>query len=156
MILVSTCLLGINCNYKGKNAFENPDEEKEFLEKLFAKYGRGELYPVCPEVMGGLSVPRAPAEIRNGNGEDVINNKAIVVNSDGTDVTEIFVQGAYGVLGAAKSVGATTAILKARSPSCGSSKIYDGTFSKKLIDGDGVAAALLKEYGIEVLSEEEI
>jgi uncharacterized protein YbbK (DUF523 family) len=106
----------------------------------------GKAVPLCPEQLGGLLTPRLPAEIR---GDRVIRN-------DGVDTTEAFSRGAQEALKLAKLVGAKAAILKARSPSCGSGKIYDGSFTGKLVDGDGVFAALCKKNGIEVRTEEEM
>jgi uncharacterized protein YbbK (DUF523 family) len=145
MRLVSACLLGINCNYKGEGK-PNP--------KLLEEFRKGLIYPVCPETLGRMSIPRAAAEIRGGTGLDVINGKARVLDKNGADVTRKFLDGASAVLELAKSLGAKEAVLKARSPSCGCCKIYDGTFSGTLIDGDGVTAALLKKNGITVLSDE--
>ena len=146
MKLVSACLLGINCNYKGKS---KPNQ------KLIEEFKGGLLYPVCPEVLGRMGVPHPPAEISGGTGLDVINGKAKVMTSDGADVTKKFIDGAFAVLAIAESIGAKEAVLKARSPSCGCGKIYDGTFSDTLIDGDGVTAALLKKNGLKVVTEEE-
>jgi len=99
--------------------------------------------PVCPEQLGGLTTPRLPSEIRNGR----------VFSSEGRDVTPEFEKGAAAVLQIAKEYGCTKAILKARSPSCGKGQIYDGTFSGKLVDGNGKTTALLLENGIEVITE---
>lgn len=147
MKLVSACLLGINCNYKGQS---KPDP------KLLEEFRKGLLYPVCPEVLGKLSIPRLGSEISGGTGLDVINGKARVVNKSDGDVTKNYVDGAIATLKIAQTVGAKEAILKARSPSCGCGRIYDGTFSGTLIEGDGVAAALLKKNGIKVITEEEL
>lgn len=141
MKLVSACLIGVNCNFKAEN-WLNP--------KLLEEFKKGELFPVCPEVLGGLSVPRIPAEIQNGDGADVLCGKAKVVNERGVDVTEQFVKGAQETLKIAKAVDAKEALLIEKSPSCGCGKIFDGTFSEKFINGDGVTAALLKRNGIRV------
>jgi uncharacterized protein YbbK (DUF523 family) len=141
MKLVSACLLGVNCNFEGKN-WVNPELQKEFAE--------GKLFPVCPEVFGGLSVPRVPAEIIGGDGGDVLDGKARVLNMDDVDVTEQFLKGAQTALAIAKSVGATEALLIEKSPSCGAGKIFDGTFQEKFKQGDGVTAALFKRNGIKV------
>ncbi len=146
MKLVSACLLGINCNYKGKS---------KLTKKLLEEFKEGGMYPVCPEILGGESIPRPPAEIKQGTGSDVLAGKVKVVNPTGEDVTSEFLKGASETLRIAKAVGAKEAILKARSPSCGSGKIYDGTFSGTLVDGDGVTTALLKKNGIRVTTEEE-
>jgi uncharacterized protein YbbK (DUF523 family) len=141
MKLVSACLLGINCNFEAKNW-----QQKTLLEE----FAKGNLFPVCPEVLGGLPVPRVPAEIQGGDGGDVLDGKACMVNMDGVDVTSQFLKGAQAALSIAKNIGATEALLTERSPSCGCGKIFDGTFSDKLKDGDGVTAALLKRNGIKV------
>lgn len=147
MKLVSACLVGINCVYNGKNRTN---------QKLLELYKQGELYPVCPEELGGMGTPRPASEIYCGSGAEVLEGKAKVIRKDGTDVTEYFLKGAYEVLKIAKLIGAEEAILKARSPSCGCGKTYDGSFSDTLIDGDGVTAALLKKNGIKVKTDEEI
>jgi uncharacterized protein YbbK (DUF523 family) len=146
MKIVSACLIGINCTYKKGNNLD---------ERLYEAFKKGELLPVCPEVLAGLATPRPNAEISGGSGSDVLDGKARVVEPDGNDVTGRFIDGAEETLKAAKAIGAKEAILKARSPSCGCGKTYDGTFSHKLIDGDGVTTALLKRNGIIVKTEED-
>ena len=141
MKLVSACLLGINCNFEGKNWLQ---------PQLLEEFKKGELFPVCPEVLGGLSVPRVPAEIPDGDGLDVIEGKAYVINMQGIDVTDEFMKGAYEVLRIAEAVGAKEALLIEKSPSCGCDVIFDGTFTDKFKPGDGVTAALLKKNGIKV------
>jgi len=141
MKLVSACLLGVNCNFEAKN-WLNPELREEFL--------RGELFPVCPEVLGGLSVPRVPAEIVGGDGWDVLEGKAKVMNMEGVDVTVQFVEGAKLALQIGQAVGAKEALLIEKSPSCGCGKIFDGTFKEKFKAGDGVTAALLKKNGLKV------
>ena len=133
MIIVSACLAGYRCRYDGKTV---PNDAIVALVK------RGEAIPVCPEMMGGLPCPRVPSE-RTADG-------AHVITKDGADVTEAFERGAAETLRMARLYGCETAILKARSPSCGLGLIYDGTFSGTLREGDGVTAALLKENGIAV------
>jgi uncharacterized protein YbbK (DUF523 family) len=141
MKLVSACLLGINCNFEGKN-WLNP--------ALLEEFRQGGLFPVCPEVFGGLPVPRLPAEIVGGDGADVLAGKAKVLNMDGVDVTCQFLKGAQVALKIAQSVGAKEALLIEKSPSCGCGRIFDGSFSDKFIAGDGVTAALLKKNNIHV------
>ena len=133
-ILVSACLLGVNCKYSGGNNLN---------EKVLKYIEDKEVIPVCPEIMGGLSTPRPPSEI--------IGNK--VMNNENKDVTKEYTKGAEETLKLAKLFNVKKALLKAKSPSCGSNKIYDGTFSGTLTDGDGVTVRLLKENGIEVISE---
>lgn len=134
-IIVSACLLGYNVKYDGKS---NLNSE---LVNFLSNY---EVISICPEVMGGLSIPRVPAEIKN--------NK--VINQDGLDVTNEYNLGAQKTLEIAKKENIKVAILKERSPSCGSINIYDGTFTHTKINGLGITAKLLKENGIIVLNEE--
>jgi uncharacterized protein YbbK (DUF523 family) len=144
MKLVSACLLGINCKYDGRN---NANSKVICLK---------DLVPVCPEQLGGQPTPRPNSEITGGSGHDVIGGLAKVIEKDGNDVTSSFIKGANEVLNIAKSLDIKEAILKARSPSCGCGKIYDGTFTRKLINGDGVTTALLKKNGIMVITEEDL
>ena len=134
-IMVSACLLGDNVKYNGGN---NRNEE---LINFLKDY---EIIKVCPECLGGLTIPRDPSEI--------INNKVITEN--GLDVTNEFMLGATKTLEIAKANNVKIAILKKNSPSCGSNTIYDGTFSHNIISGDGITAKLLKENGIIVFNEE--
>ena len=136
-ILISACLLGTPCRYDGK-AKRHP-----LIDALAQKH---ELIPVCPEVLGGLPTPRTPSE-RTGDR---------VLMRDGRDVTENYREGARIALETAVREGCTLAVLKARSPSCGSGEVYDGTFTRTLIAGEGVTAELLKKSGIAVLTEEDI
>lgn len=136
-ILVSACLLGIACRYDGKS------KSNKNVLSLLDKY---ELVPICPEILGGLSTPRAPSEIK---GEKVINKL-------GEDVTDNYKKGAEESLKIATIYNSRKAILKSKSPSCGCGKIYDGSFSKNLIDGDGITTKLFKENNIKVITEEEI
>lgn len=136
-ILVSHCLLGEACRYDGGGCLDR---------QILALHRAGhQLIPVCPEVLGGLDIPRAPAE-RQPDGR--------VVNRDGEDVTAAYEAGAKAALDIARSCGCTAAILKARSPSCGSGEIYDGSFTGTRVSGWGVAAALLRDAGLEVYNEE--
>ncbi len=137
VILVSNCILGLSCRYKGDS--QKNDKVLEFL-KGHTVIG------VCPEVYGGLPIPRDPAEI--------VGDK--LISSKGKDVTENYMKGAYFALEIAKKNNVDLCILKAKSPSCGSGKIYDGTFQGKLIEGDGVTAKLLKENGFKVITEEDL
>jgi len=137
MKLCSACLLGIKCRYDGQSALNEKVVELSKEEKLL---------PVCPEVLGGLPIPRDQAEIKN--------NK--VITKSGKDITSFFEKGANEILKTAKSFDIKEAILKQRSPSCGCGQIYDGTFSGKTIKGDGVTTALLKKNGIKVINEEDL
>lgn len=134
MYIVSGCLAGICCRYDGK---DNADERVMNLVR------EGRAVPVCPEQLGGLPTPRPGCEI--------VDNR--VLTEKGFDVSENFLRGAEEGLKLAKMIGADRAILKSRSPSCGCGKIYDGSFSRTLIDGDGLFAAMLKKEGIEVETE---
>lgn len=146
MILVSACLAGINCKYNGKN---------NYMERYAKMLESKEALPVCPEQLGGCPTPRPPAEIQDGDGAGVLDGKCSVIRKTGEDATREFIKGAEETLRLAKAVGADTAILKARSPSCGCGTIYDGTFSGQLKSGNGVTAELLIRNGIKVMTEEE-
>lgn len=133
-ILISACLLGCRCRYDGGS------KPHPVAEKLAQRH---ELVPVCPEQLGGLPTPRPPAE-RRGDG---------VVTAAGGDVTEQYRRGAEEAVRLCKLMGCQAAVLKERSPSCGSGEIYDGAFSGRLSKGDGVTAAALKAAGIPVYGE---
>jgi uncharacterized protein YbbK (DUF523 family) len=136
-ILMSACLLGTCCRY------DSCGKEYPQIDRLAEKH---EIIPVCPECYGGLPTPREPAERR---GERVFSRSGI-------DVTAKYRRGAEEALRLAKRFGCTLAVMKERSPSCGHGRIYDGTFSGVLTDGDGVTAALLQKNGIRVIGESEI
>ena len=136
-LLVSACLLGVCCRYDGES---KPNADVIALRDRFV------LLPICPEEDGGLPTPRTPSE-RVGDR---------VLMRDGRDVTKNYMKGAELALERARTFGCTAAILKARSPSCGKGKIYDGSFSGALTDRDGVTAELLASHGIKVYTEEEI
>ena len=137
MIIVSACLAGVPCRFDGQT---------KCYEKVRELVKTGQTILVCPEQLGGLTTPRIPSEISG--------NK--VFNKAGTDVTAQFARGAEITLALAKEYGCRRAIFKSRSPSCGKGKVYDGTFSGRLVDGNGFTADLLLKNGIEVLTEEEI
>ena len=152
-LLISACLLGVACNHEGRGS------PRAVVDELAERY---RLVPVCPEVLGGLPTPRAAAELTGGEGADVLagpgpdgSGGARVVNINGDDVTAAYRRGAEAAVTLARAVGATRAVLKARSPSCGSAAIYDGTFSRRLVPGRGVTAAALAAAGLEVGSEED-
>ena len=136
-ILVSACLVGEKTSYKGTGNY-CPD-----IEKLKEKY---ELVIFCPEVEGGLPIPRKPSEIKGSQ----------VVHEDGTNVTRQFEKGANKALALCKYLGITKAVLKENSPSCGTHMIHNGHFINRLVQGMGITARTLKEHGIEVYSEKEI
>ena len=135
-ILVSACLLGVCCNHRG-GASESA---------AVAALGRTHrLVPVCPEVAGGLTTPRPAAELQPDGR---------VRTADGTDVTDAYERGAHHAVALAVAAGATAAVLKARSPSCGSTEVYDGTFTRTRMPGEGVTARALRAAGVTVRSEE--
>ena len=138
-ILISACLCGHNCTYRGDNNYVDLRIIKDWIDE-------DRLIPVCPEVKGRLGIPRNPSEIQGDR----------VVMSDGRDVTEEFERGARETLEIALEEDVIFAILKENSPSCGSNAVYDGTFSGKRIPGEGVTAALLKKNGIKVYNELQI
>lgn len=146
-LIVSACLLGQPVRYNGCGKASD-------LVLALQKSGR-RIIAVCPEEMGGLPTPRPPSEIEAGSGEDVLAGRARVKADTGADVTVEFVAGAHKVLQLAQEAGADCAVMKAKSPSCGCDRIYDGTFSGALKSGNGVATALLKQHGIRVLTEED-
>ena len=136
-ILISACLIGDKTKYDGKSNY-NPK-----IQDLLEKY---ELVPFCPEVEGGLSIPRDPSERRNEK----------VITKEGRNVIKQFEKGAELALNICQYLGIRLAILKENSPSCGVNKIYNGKFENKLVPGSGVTTELLKRKGIKVISEEEI
>jgi len=133
-ILVSGCLFGLDCRYCGDGIYQ------EELMKLVKEH---ELIPVCPEQLGGLATPRKACEIKAGQ----------VVDEEGNDRTGAFVKGGEQVLKLAKIFDVDGAILKSKSPSCGYGIIYDGSFTGKLIEGNGITAQMLSEQGIPVWNE---
>ena len=147
MILVSSCLCGEKCKYSGGDNYSlevvSYCKDKEVLK-------------VCPEVLGGLSTPRHPAEIIGGCAKDVLEGKAKIANNQGEDVTDAFIKGAKAVLKIAKEYNVKEAILKANSPSCGKGKVYNGQFNGNLIEGNGVTAQILMDAGVMVKTEKDI
>jgi uncharacterized protein YbbK (DUF523 family) len=138
-ILISACFLGQKVRYNGK--------VKTLLNPLLSQWqAEKRLVGICPEIVGGLTVPRAPAEIQGQN----------VITCDGDDVTKQFISGAKQALALCQQHNIRFALLKESSPSCGSSTIYDGTFSEIKIKGQGVCSQLLREHGIQVFSEDTI
>lgn len=135
-IIVSACLLGYNYKYNGGNNYN---------EKIVSYLKGKEIIEVCPEVMGGLPVPRKPSEIVNG----------VVTNTEGINVDKEFRLGVIKALELIEGQEIDCAILQARSPSCGTKQIYDGTFTKSLVDGQGLLAEALLERGIKVIDSEE-
>lgn len=148
-VLVSACLLGEPVRYDGRAS------QSAAGALLQTWVEAGWVLSFCPECAGLLPTPRPPAEIQSGTGSDVLNGGARVQTAT-SDVTENFVRGAEAALRACKSLDIKVAVLKERSPSCGSGRIYDGSFSGVLRDGDGVTTALLKAHGIQVFGESEV
>ena len=142
MYLVSSCLAGVNCRYDGSNS------ENKYIAKLVKE---GKAIVLCPEQLAGLSTPRPSCEIIIDE-----NSNKRVVSKDGKDLTKSFIEGAEKTLGIIKAAGIKKAILQSRSPSCGCGLIYDGKFSGKLIEGNGLVAELLMKNGIEVYTENDL
>ena len=136
-LLVSACLLGLPCRYDGKSVV---------CPQALKLSDRHEVIPFCPEIYGGLPTPRCPAERQNDK----------VAAKDRADVTEQYMKGAHLTLDTAKLLNIDLAILKEKSPSCGTHRIYDGSFTGTLKEGKGVTAALLSENGIRCISENDI
>lgn len=144
MLLISACLLGAKVKYNGSSNYCT----------LLAKYKNCGLFiPICPECLGQLTIPRLPAEITGSDGSDVLNGTAKVYDNAGYNVTENFIKGAEAALEVARRKQIKFAVLKARSPSCSTGKIYNGNFNGTLMNGDGVTSALLKQNGITVYTE---
>ncbi len=139
-ILISACLLGQNVRY---DANHNSILQNPLIKRLL---DQDILIPVCPEVDGGLPIPRLPVEL--------IGKKAI--DSQGNDKTKNFTDGANKSSQLALKYNINIAIMKAKSPSCGKGKIYDGAFNKKLINGDGITVKALERAGVKVFSEEDL
>ena len=137
MIIVSACLAGVECRYNGQQ-YSIP-EVVEMVKK-------GQAIPLCPEILGGLEIPRPKVEQRGGR----------ILAENGQDLTQQYEAGGEKALQIAKLVNCKKAILKSKSPTCGCGMIYDGTFSGELIHGDGIFCALLKKAGIPVYTENEI
>ncbi len=148
-ILISACLLGNPVRYDGTDLFIDHPLIKKWLDQ-------GRLIAVCPEVEGGMSVPRAPAEINNGDGKTVLGGKSRVMDSEGEDVTNSFIKGALKTLKMALDNECVAAILTEHSPSCGSNKVYDGTFTKTKRDGVGVTTSMLEQNHIPVFNQEQL
>jgi uncharacterized protein YbbK (DUF523 family) len=136
-VIVSACLVGLNCRYDGQSAYKREVAEREDIT----------LIPVCPEQLGGLPTPRPKAEITEGSGTDVLEGSSLVIDSKFDDLTSHFTKGANEVLKIARTANAKKAILKEKSPSCG---VFAIKRNGKDIEGSGVLTVLLKREGIEV------
>ncbi|MFJ7882702.1 DUF523 domain-containing protein [Pseudomonas sp. NPDC096917] len=147
-VLISRCLLGHRVRYDA--GASGP------YDQLAKWQDEGRVIALCPEVAGGLPIPRAAAEIPGGQGLDVLNGSAQVITTEGENVTEAFVSGANQALALVKQHNIRIAVLKANSPSCGNRLTYDGTFSGTKVEGQGVTAALLSAAGVQVFNELEL
>lgn len=145
MYLISACLAGQAVRYDAKSYIYPAIQELIASDSAIC---------ACPEMLGGLPCPRSPAEIQGGTAQDVLLGTAKIIDSTGEDVTEAFLKGAQQTLMLAQKHRVKVAVLKEHSPSCGSSLIYDGTFSGKKVIGMGITAALLRLHGIDVISEQ--
>ncbi|WP_337035592.1 DUF523 domain-containing protein [Paenibacillus illinoisensis] len=142
--LVSSCLAGAACRYNGTASLD---------EKIQELVAQEQAMMLCPELLGGFSTPREPAEIIGGTGKDVLAGTAQVIEKGGRDVTDLYIKGAYQTLEWAKRLDVTCVVLKEFSPSCGTQAIYDGHFANRKVQGEGVTSALLRQEGYEVISE---
>ncbi|MCP4296407.1 MAG: DUF523 domain-containing protein [Proteobacteria bacterium] len=148
-ILISACLIGDNVRYN-----QIPLNMSSAI--LLFLYSKNLLYPLCPELEGGLTVPRSPAEIQKGNEVNQTNPVIVVKNNRGEDVSTEFSKGADRAVQSCIEQGCKMAILKERSPSCGVNHIYDGSFSDEVVPGIGVTSRLLRERGVVVFSENQL
>lgn len=148
-IIISACLIGEQVKYNGKDNLLESSIIKDWQEQ-------GCLVPICPEVEGGLPIPRNPAEISGGEGKDLLSGKCRVIDNAGSDVTDFFLIGAEKTLEMARKHAAKIAVLKEGSPSCGSGVIYNGSFDGTRVPGQGVTAALLRKNGVSVFSEDQL
>ena len=146
MILISSCLAGLKVRYNGTDSLDERIQQLVLENKAIT---------VCPELLGGFSTPREPAEIFGGDGEAVLDGKARVLEKSGRDLTELYVKGAYHTLDKARELNVSTVLLKEYSPSCGSSIIYNGEFNGTKYVGAGVTTALFRRNNIHVISEED-
>jgi uncharacterized protein YbbK (DUF523 family) len=148
-LLVSACLLGDPVRYDGRSKPLHDDG----LERLLAQ---GRVLRFCPEIAGGLPVPRPAAEIQGGDGADVIAGLARVETREGEDVSDCFIAGAEQALMLCRQQQVKAAVLTESSPSCGSGRIYDGSFTRRSIAASGVTAALLRQHGILVFNQHQL
>ena len=144
MIIVSACLLGINCRYDGGNSLD---------ETILSIIPRDHCVPLCPEQLGGLSTPRLPSHIVRASGREVLDGTSAIHNSSGSDVTAQFIRGAREVLAIARLLKIDTALMKEYSPSCGVCYIKR---NGEAVKGMGVTSSLLSSEGITVISSEQL
>ena len=145
-ILISACLLGSPVRYNATDLLLEHALIKQWQQE-------GRLIPICPEVAGGLPVPRLPAEISSGDGVSVLQLKSKVLDKQNNDVTKAFINGANQALALAQQNNCVAAILTERSPSCGSQQIYEGSFTGFRKSGLGVSSALLEQHNIKVFNQ---
>lgn len=143
-ILVSACLCGRKCRYDGKSA----------NNKIIDTLDKNRIIEICPEILGGLTIPREPCEIVGGTAKDVLKGKAKILSKTGTDYTKEYKTGVEKILKIVDENEIERAVLKQNSPSCGYGKIYDGSFTGKKIRGNGILAEMLGEKKIKILSVE--
>ncbi len=144
MIIVSACLLGLNCRYDGMSRLEKTLLLPELHHRLI---------PLCPEQLGGLGTPRSPSQIVGGEGTDVIEGRAQVISATGMDVTDFFIRGAEEIVRFMKLMGISTAVMTEKSPSCG---VFHIKRNGSLCRGAGVTSALLVKNGMRVISSDRI
>ena len=142
MVAISACLAGSKCRYDGTNSYD-----QSLLESITDKY-----IEVCPEIIGGFGVPRLPCEISEGDGREVLEGAAKILDRNGNDVTAQMLYGAKRALSFCQEANVKRVYLKQKSPMCGCGQIYDGSFTGKLKKGNGVFAELLQAHGFEVIN----
>ncbi|MBW2987147.1 DUF523 domain-containing protein [Candidatus Woesearchaeota archaeon] len=150
MRLCSACLLGFECRYDGKSNIDKASDE------LLDDYRKGNIIPICPEIMGGLSTPRSGARILYGDGNQVLDNKTQIMTDDGEDVTIQYIKGAYEALRLARDLKIREVIFINKSPSCGKDRTQGGLEERSTVKGEGVTAALFRRNGIRVMTEKEV
>jgi len=142
MVVVSSCIAGIVCRYNAEDIYN-----ADLMNSIGDNY-----IPICPELLAGFGVPRAPFEIVGESGESVLEGHARLINKDGEDITNAVIDGVEKAMQICLDNGVSKAYLQRRSPTCGCGQIYDGTFSGVLKPGNGVFTALLKKNGIETVA----
>ncbi|MGM0599793.1 MAG: DUF523 domain-containing protein [Candidatus Rifleibacteriota bacterium] len=150
IVLISACLAGVECNYKAKASSAWQKGLQSFFRQACQN---GILFvPICPEQLGGLPTPRDPSELQ-GSAKQILAGQEKIISNKGKDVSNNFIKGAMQAAHFAKLYSARFAILKSKSPSCGSSQVYDGTFSGQLIDGRGITSEVLLANGLKIFNE---
>jgi len=144
MIVISSCITGIKCRYNASSSYN-----KKFLGSIKESY-----IDICPEILAGLKIPRKPCEITGGSGEDVLNGNAKIMDNEGFDMTDQMIAGAKKAIKICLENKVTKAYLQSKSPTCGYGKIYNGTFSSTIREGNGIFTALLIKNKIKVFEIE--